>query len=347
MDSGVRQNDVHHGTSERGEVVFKHSCGVFAASIIVLFTSAANAATSWKPEKPIEFIVATAPGSGVDATTRTIQNILQAEKLVTVPMVVLNKPGAGQTVGMQYLAQHDRDGHKLLVQTSTGVLTAAAGTLPLNYFEFAPIASLISEPIIVTVRAESPIKSGADFMSKLKADPGGVSLAFASALGNAFHVSAALVARSAGVDPRKLLPVVYTSSGQAVSAALGSNVDTAWVTAGNVRGLVESGKLRVIAVAAEKRLGGAFANAPTWKEQGVSSVVDLWRGVLGARNLGAAEIAYWDDVFARMVKTQAWRESLAKNLWVDAYANSATTAAQHKKEFEVMRAVLKEMDISK
>jgi putative tricarboxylic transport membrane protein len=114
-----------------------------------------------------------------------------------------------------------------------------------------------------------------------------------------------------------------------------------------VRGLVDSGKLRVIAVAAEKRLGGAFANAPTWKEQGVNAVVDLSRGVLGSRNLGAAEIAYWEDVFAKMVKTPAWRESLAKNLWVDAYANSAATAAQQKKEFEVMRGVLKEMDIAK
>jgi putative tricarboxylic transport membrane protein len=248
---------------------------------------------------------------------------------------------------MQYLGQHDRDGHRLLIQTSTGVLTAAAGTLPLNYFEFTPIANLISEPVIVTVRADSPIRTGADFVSRLKQDPGGVSVAFASAIGNAFHINAALVAKSAAIDPRKLLAVVYTSSGQATSAALGANVDTAWVTAGNVRGLVESGKLRVIAVAAEKRLGGAFANAPTWKEQGVNAVVDLWRGVLGPRNLGAAETAYWEDVFARMVKTQAWRDSLAKNLWVDAYTGSAASAAQHKKEFEVMRGVLKEMDITK
>jgi hypothetical protein len=48
-----------------------------------------------------------------------------------------------------------------------------------------------------------------------------------------------------------------------------------------------------------------------------------------------------------MVKTQAWRESLAKNLWVDAYTNSAATLAQHKNEFEVVRGVLKEMDIAK
>ncbi|MGZ5233147.1 MAG: hypothetical protein ACXWC3_24270, partial [Burkholderiales bacterium] len=66
----------------------QQSCGarLFAAIIIMLFSGAAFAAAAWKPEKPVEFIVATAPGSGVDATARTIQNILQAEKLVTVPI---------------------------------------------------------------------------------------------------------------------------------------------------------------------------------------------------------------------------------------------------------------------
>lgn len=312
------------------------------------FACGAHAATNaWKPERTVEFIVATAPGSGVDSTARTIQNILQSEKLVPVPIVVVNKPGGGATVAMQYLAQHDRDGHKLLIQTSTGLLTYAAGTMPLNYFEFTPLASLISEPIIALVRTESPLKSGADFISRLKADAAGVNVALATARGNAFHIAAAQVAKSVGVDPKKLLVVTYTSSGQAVNAALGTHVDTVWATAGNVRGLVEAGKLRVIGVSADKRLGGAFANGPTWKEQGAHSVVDLWRGVLGARKLGPAEVAYWEDVFARMVKTRAWRESLEKNLWVDAYADSAATLAQHKKEYEAMKAALSEIDIAK
>jgi putative tricarboxylic transport membrane protein len=329
--------------------VTKQSRGArsLVALLIMLLSGATHAATAWKPDKPVEFIVATAPGSGVDATARTMQNILQSEKLVTVPIVVVNKPGGGATVGMQYLAQHDRDGHKLLIQTSTGLLTYAAGTLPLNYFDFAPIASLISEPIIALVRAESPIKNGGDFISRLKGDPAGASVALATARGNAFHMAAALVARGVGVDPRKLLVVTYNSSGQAVNAALGGHVDTVWATAGNVRGLVEAGKLRVIGVAASARLSGAFANAPTWKEQGANSVVDLWRGVLGPRQLGAAEIAYWNDIFGRMVRTKAWRDSLEQNLWVDAYAGSTATAAQHRKEFEMMREVMKEIDIAK
>ena len=315
--------------------------------VAVLFAAATQAATPWRPQRPVEFIVPTAPGSGVDATARTIQNIMQAEKLVPVPIVVLNKAGGGANVAMQYLGQHDRDGHKLLIQTSTGLLTYAAGTLQVNYFDFTPISNLISEPIIALVNAGSTIKSGTDFISRLKQDPAGASVALATARGNAFHMAAALVAKSSRVDPRQLLVVTYNSSGQAVSAALGAHVDTVWATAGNVRGLVEAGKLRVIGVSAEKRLGAAFGAAPTWQEQGANSVVHLWRGVLGPRQLGAAEIAYWDEVFAKLVQTKAWRESLDKNLWVDAYTNSATTAAQHKKEYEVMRSLLKQIEMEK
>jgi putative tricarboxylic transport membrane protein len=313
----------------------------------VLAFAAAHAAQSWSPQRPVEFIVPTAPGSGVDATARTLQHILATEKLVTVPIVVVNRAGGGANAAMQYFAQQDRDGNKLLIQTSTGLLTYAAGTLQLNYFEFTPIADVLSEPIITLVAAGSPIKAGTDLISRLKADPAGPSIALATARGNAFHIAAALVAKSAGVDPRKILVVTYNSSGQAVSAALGGHVETVWATAGNVRGLVEAGKLRVIGVSAERRLTGAFASAPTWKEQGADSVVSLWRGVLGARKLGAAERAYWDDVFARMVKTAAWRESLEKNLWVDAYADSRTALARHKKEYDVMKRVLNEIELEK
>jgi putative tricarboxylic transport membrane protein len=326
----------------------KNRCMLF--SLAVLFSAATNASAAtpaWKPDKPVEFIVATAAGSGVDSTARSIQRILQSEKLVNVPVAVSNKAGGGASVAMAYLAQHDRDGHRLLIQTSTGLATHAAGTLPMNYFEFTPIANLISEPIIALVRAESPIRTGADLIARLKADPGSVSIALATARGNAFHMSAALVARSVGVDARKLKVVVYNSSGEAVSAGLGGHVDTVWATAGNVRALVESGKLRVLGVAAERRLPGPMAHAPTWKEQGANSVVDLWRGVLGPRNLGRAEIEYWDDVFARMVRTKAWRESLEQNLWVDAYLDSAATAAEFKKQYEMMRAVLKDLEMVK
>lgn len=318
--------------------------GLFA---VFAGTAVAIHAAEWKPEKHVELVVPTSAGSGVDNTARTIQRILQSEKLVEAPVTVVNKAGGGSNVAMAYLGQADGDGQRLLVQTSTALATYAAGTLPMNYFEFTPIANLISEPTIMLVRVESPLKSGADFISRLKADPNSVSIAFASARGNAFHIAAALLARHTSVDPRKLKIVIYNSSGEAVTAALGGHVDVVWATAGNVRPLLEAGKIRVLGVAAAKRMTGPMANVPTWKEQGAEVAVDLWRGILAPRKLSRAEVEYWDSVFARMTQTRAWHESLDKNLWVNAYLNSAATARELTKEYELMKSVLKELEMVK
>jgi putative tricarboxylic transport membrane protein len=197
------------------------------------------------------------------------------------------------------------------------------------------------------VGADSPRKSGADFIARLKADPASVSIAFASARGNAFHIAAALLARSAGADARKLKIVIFNSSGEAVTAALGGHVDVVWATAGNVRSLLEAGKIRVLGVAAAKRMTGPMANVPTWREQGSEVVVDLWRGILGPRKLGRAEVEYWDGVFSKMTRTRAWQESLDQNLWVNAYLSSAATARELAKEYELFKSVLKELEMVK
>lgn len=327
----------------------RHTMLKRALCVLVVFAGTAGAlhAAEWKPEKHVELVVPTSAGSGVDNTARTIQRILQGEKLVEVPVAVVNKAGGGSNVAMAYLAQADRDGQRLLVQTSTALATYAAGTLPMNYFDFTPIANLISEPTIMLVRAESPLKSGADFISQLKADPGSVSVAFASARGNAFHIAAALLARHSGVDARKLKIVIFNSSGEAVTAALGGHVDVVWATAGNVRSLLEAGRIRVLGVAAAKRMTGPMANVPTWKEHGSEVVVELWRGILGPRKLSRAEVEYWDSVFSRMTQTRAWHESLDKNLWVNAYLNSAATARELAKEYELLKNVLKELEMVK
>jgi putative tricarboxylic transport membrane protein len=103
----------------------------------------------------------------------------------------------------------------------------------------------------------------------------------------------------------------------------------------------------VLGVAAKERLAGAFATVPTWREQGVNAVIDLSRGVLGARGLTPAQIQYWDAVFERMTRTEEWRKDLEKNLWVDAYLNSEATRRAWKEQYDVLKALLIELGMVK
>ena len=78
---------------------------------------------------------------------------------------------------------------------------------------------------------------------------------------------------------------------------------------------VEAGRVRLIAVTSERRLRGTFANAPTWKEQGVAGTFNTWRGLWAPKGLTVEQIAYWDDVLERLSRDAQWKETLDANHW--------------------------------
>ena len=153
---------------------------------------------------------------------------------------------------------------------------------------------LADEHIAFVVNANSPLKTGRDLLARLKADPASVSMALASALGNANHIAVSLVGKSAGADSKRFKIAVFNSSGESITAVIGGHIDLAITTAGLVGPQVQAGRLRVLAVASGERLSGPLAQAPTWREQGVDVVFSSWRALIGARGISAAEIAYWE-----------------------------------------------------
>jgi putative tricarboxylic transport membrane protein len=324
---------------------FYGACSIaFAVASLVTPALAAD----WKPDKAIEFIVGTGPGSGVDNTARIAQSILQMQKLVEPQITISNKPGGPYAVAYNYLSQFPGDGTKLAVQTSTPLAALLTGQLTVKYFEFTPIANLITEPILFMVRTESPIANGKDLAQRLRADPSALSIALATARGNAFHITAALFARAAGADPKKLKIVIYNSSGEAVTALLGGHVDIVAVTPGNFLPLYETKKIRILGIASPRRsTAGLLATVPTFKEQGFDVVFDLPRSVMGAKGLAPDQIRYWDNAFGRMVKTSEWQQAVEKNQWEQDYMNSADLGKSLKAQYEILKDVLTELGMAK
>lgn len=300
-------------------------------------------AADWKPEKAIELIVPTGPGSGLDTTARTLQAVLQSNKLIEVPIPIANKPGGSFGVALAYLSQFPGDGQRLFMQTATPLSALLTGQLKVNYFEFTPLANLITEQIVFVVRADSPLQSGKDLAQRLKADPASVSIALATARGNSYHISAALLARSVGADFKKLKIVVFGSSGEMTPALLGGHVDVMLATPGNLLGLTEAKKIRFLSLASRQRLPGPLAAVPTFKEQGFDVVFDNPRSVLGPKGLSAEQIRYWDGVFQRLVKTDEWKQALERNQWDDDYMNSADLGKSLKAQYEILKDILTEL----
>lgn len=313
-----------------------------------LFACAAQAASAeWKPDKPVEIIVGTGVGGGQDKSARTVQRILQEKKLVEVPVTVVNKPGGGGAVGYTYLNQHAGDGNIIYVGNPTLLTNHIVGRSPISYTHVTPLAILLSESVAISVRADSPFKSLKVLLARLKQDTSQVSVAVGSSLGSTNHIAMALIATAAGGDARKLRTVVFQGGGEALTALLGGHIDVNSSAANNVVPHKESGKLRVLAVAAPKRLGGILADVPTLKEQGVNALVTNWRMVVGPKGMTPAQIAYWDRVLAKLVQAGEWKKDIADNLFEDSYRNSAATERYLQAEYEQFRAALSDLGMAK
>jgi putative tricarboxylic transport membrane protein len=318
-----------------------------AAIAALCLTSATASAAEWKPDRTIEMIVPTGPGSGVDNTMRTVQAILQNNKLVDQSIIVTNKPGGSYGVALNYLGQFNGDAHHVMIQTSTPLSALVVGQLKMPYFELTPVANLITEPIAFIARTESPITSGQELAKRIKADPSSVSIALAAARGNAYHIASALLARTVGADIKKLKIVVFNSSSEAIAALLGGHVDVVSATAGAFLPMAEAGKVRFLGLASPKRLSGPLAQVPTFKEQGLDVTFDVPRSLIGPRGLSAAQLAYWDNTLRAMMKTPAWKDAVQKNQWEEDYKNSAELGKSLKAEYEVLKDVLTELGMAK
>lgn len=320
--------------------------GVAAILALALAASGAHAAEpAWKPSKPVELVAINAPGGGSDRILRLMVKVFQDQKAMDVPVNPVNKPGGGGAVAYAYVNQQS-DGHYLVLANKSMLTNNIVGRGP-SYTEFTPVANLFGEYISVTVKPDSPIKSGVDLIDRLKKDVTSVSLGIATSIGNPNHQGVAIAFSLAGIDIKKTRNAIFPSGGAATTAVMGGHVDVAPVTAAFAASLLRNGQVRVLAVAAPKRLGGVLADVPTWREQGYDAVVSNWRTFLGPQKMTRAQVAYWEAAFKRLSESDEWRKELASNFWLNDFLPGAEARKQMDRDDAQLRVFLKELALVK
>ena len=321
-----------------------------ACMVLALFTGVATAipaaAQGWKPEPFVEIVVGAGPGGGNDNTARTVQKILQEKRIVTVPINVINKAGAGGAIALNYLNQHRGHGEYLGLTSNTLLTNHITGKSPLGYGDFTPLAILINEYMAFTVKGDSPIKTGRDLIARLKKDPGSLVLGISSVLGNINHISFATVAREIGIDPKAVKTVAFKSSGQSITALLGGHVDLVVGPTSIAAPYLQSGQLRTLAVTSGKRRPGVFVAVPTWKELGVAAVIDNWRGVIGPKEITQQQIAFWDNAFRTLFQQDEWKKDVERNYWDSAALLSKDSAKYLESQYRELRRALVELEMA-
>ena len=212
------------------------SCVLLIAAVAAAsITAGAAAQTEWKPQRPVEIVVPVTAGGGIDRPARVLQKIWTETRMLAVPVTVSNKPGGGQSVGLNYVHQAAGDAHRF---------------------------ALMSSPLL-------------------------------------------------------------------------SNY------------LTGASKLRMLAITAPGRIAGEFGDVPSWKEQGVDVVVSNWRFLTAPAGLSAAQVAWWDALFARTVKSPEWKKVLDEQYWIDDYVPSGAARKYLDQENVEAREILTDLGLVK
>ena len=307
----------------------------------------ASGQTAWRPEKAVEIVLPTAPGGTNDLLARLIQKVLQDEKLVPVPTVIMNKSGGNQSLAFVYVGQKAPDPHFLFLATATVFTNQIAGLTQTGYTDLTPIAVLVVDHSVITVRADSPIKSMRDMIERLKADP--EALAFGMvARGGPNHLALSQAMRAAGVDPRKLKTVVFKTNGESMTAVVGGHIHAVVSSFSAALPQAQAGNTRMLAVAAAKRMTGAHANIPTMREQGIDATgISNWRAIFATKGVTPAQAAFWEEAIARMAASEEWKRQIDTTTFTHHFLRGRDFAKYLDEEFAATRAVMSDLGLAK
>ena len=300
----------------------------------------------WKPERTVELVVGSSAGTGTDRVARLMERIWRENKVMDVPVTVVNRPGGGGAVSWAYLNQRSGDPHLLLI-TSYNIVTAhISGRSKVTYTDFTPVSLMAREYIVYSVRADSPIKTIADLFAVLKKDPGAFAAGVSSAAGGANHIALGRLVKAGGIDVNKMKVVVFSGTNAALAGLLGGHVGL-FVNSGSASaGAIQNGQIRPLAVAAPTRLGGIYATVPTVKEAGYPVIAENWRLAIAPKGISETQAVYWEGALKRLSGSEEWLKELEANYLPNNALSRADTERYIKEQYGEIKVVLTDLGLA-
>jgi tripartite-type tricarboxylate transporter receptor subunit TctC len=281
---------------------------ILALALALLFYAApVQSQQTWTPNRPIKLIVTYAPGGSADVLARLMQEPM-AQSL-GVPIVVENRGGAGGNIGSEAIARADPDGYTIGIGAASthAINPTLFGTkLPFRVpQDFTAIGQILSQPNVLVVNLDVPVKTPVEFIAWLKANPGA---AFGTAgIGSTPHLTGELVNLRYGV---KMTHVPYKSGGQALNDLMGGTIKIVLDNITTAAQLANNGQARAIAVSTLKR-AAILPDTPTFDESGAPGFdLSSWQGLFGPAGLPAPVLQRLNAAMLAAVTDPRVRERL-------------------------------------
>ena len=262
------------------------------------------------PTRPIQMVVPFPPGGVADITGRPTAQVMG--RLLKQSVVVVNKPGAGGSVGAASAARATPDGYTILMALSSISVLPVADRLqgrPPAYEldQFAPLALISADPTVLVVRADGPYRTLKDFVEAAKAKPGTINYGSSGVYGT-LHVAMEILAGAADI---KLFHIPYQGGGPAVAALLGGQIEALASGPSAAIGQIKAGKMRALAVWGDKRLA-SMPDVPSMKELGYDATFYIWSGLFAPAATPPAILAALRDAARRTAEDAEFKEIMAK-----------------------------------
>jgi tripartite-type tricarboxylate transporter receptor subunit TctC len=308
-----------------------------AMALLGVLSGVGNAWSQVWPSKPIRAIVPLTPGAATDIMARTVLEQVSAQ--LGQPIIVENRPGAGNTIGMAAVAKADPDGYTILVNSSTHTVSPATRS-SLSFHPTEDLAGVIplgNMPVVMVVNPSKGYRKLSDFVAAAKAKPGSINYASAGA-GNSSHLNGERFRLAAGFEA---VHVPQRGAPEALTEVVAGRLDFYFSPLVNALPFLKDGQLQALAVSGSQR-ASALPDVPTTVEAGYpNSEYNFWAGVFAPAKVARDVRLKLHGEIARALVHPSMSEKL-KNLGADPMPMTPEQFDAHvRQEIEVNRALVK------
>ena len=288
--------------------MFKKLIKNIAITAVVLPVLMGSAFAAY-PDKPIKMMIGYAPGSSTDIVGRIIANDLSLA--LKQPIIVENRGGAAGSLAADATAKSTPDGYTILfAQNGLAINVAANPRLPFNgQNDLLPVVGVAATPHILITNMNLPVKSVADLVAMLKADPGKMSYG-SSGIGNSDHMAGELFLATAGLQA---IHIPYKGGAPAATDLMGGQIDFYFSGMPVGLPLYKGDKVKALAVTSKNRFSGA-PELLTMQEAGVKGYeMTLWQGIFVPAGTPPAIIKELNNSVLRILDTPEMKDRFQKS----------------------------------
>jgi tripartite-type tricarboxylate transporter receptor subunit TctC len=310
----------------------QHLTAVAAVAISAAAMMGSTAHAAWEPTKPVEFVIPAGTGGGADQMARFIQGVVIKHKLMSQPMIVVNKAGGAGAEGFLEIKGAKGDPHKIVITLSNLFTTPMATGVPFNWKDLTPVSMLALDQFVLWVNADTPYKTAKEYIAAVKA-AGPLKMKMGgTGSKQEDQIITVAIEKATGT---KFIYVPFQGGGAVAVQLVGKHIDSSVNNPIEAVAQWRAGSLRALCVFDDKRMTYkakvtdtmAWSDIPTCMESGIPMDYQMLRGIFMPAGVTADQRAYYVELMRKIRATPDWIEFMEKG----AFNQTTMSGAEYEK----------------